>query len=80
MKVLTLVPAGWPCTLAECPPGLFVFNDKVGLKSEYRSESGDMETFCGDSGEYFWGGVHDPSEKAKLILQPVEVKWEEFER
>jgi len=23
--VLQIVPAGWPCTLEDCPPGLFVF-------------------------------------------------------
>lgn len=38
MREVRLVPHGWPCTLAECPPGPFVAVDRpdaLGFKTEY---------------------------------------------
>lgn len=56
-------------TLAECPPGLFLWNGTLGFKSEYGAMEPDDATngkhwkvgnradaYCADSGEYFWGG------------------------
>lgn len=48
-KDLVLIPNGWPCTLAECPPGLFMFGKCLGFKSEYAND-----IFVVDSGEAFW--------------------------
>lgn len=83
MRQLCLEPEGWPCTLSECPPGLFVFNDIVGFKSEYgaRDESGRIysEVFCADTGEYFWGGTSDKYKRELLVVQPVVVRWAEKE-
>jgi hypothetical protein len=75
MKHLVLEPSGWPCTLQECPPGLFVFYEHVGLKTEY----GDVEAYCGDSGEYFWAGTHTKAERNAVIVQPVSWRWDESE-
>lgn len=63
MKRLVLRPVGWPCALADCPPGLFVCDDVVGLKTEY----GNTEAYC-DSGERFC---------SKDLVQPCEALWEE---
>lgn len=77
MKRLVLEPSGWQCTLEECPAGLFVYENTVGFKSEYRT-NGIIEVFC-DSGEVFWGGVNSTKERDKLIVQPVVTEWEEYE-
>lgn len=69
MKKLVLVPDGWPCSLEECPPGLFLSENKnIGLKSEYRP-NGKVEAFC-DSGEYFCGEGQ---------VQPLRYYWEDGE-
>ncbi len=70
MKRLIIKPNGWPCTLLECPPGLFIYEDRIGLKSEYRTENGSIKAYCGSSGEYFCG-------KEDIIVQPVIAEWEE---
>jgi hypothetical protein len=72
MKTLELRPDGFPCTLAECPPGLFLHGENVGLKTEY----GATEAFC-DSGERFWGGVSRVDNLAKVIVQPLIYEWNE---
>ncbi len=80
MKVLNIIPNGWPCTLLECPPGFFVFNERLCFKSEYletgSSNPVEMEVFC-ESGEYFWGGTETKKERAELIVQPVITEWKE---
>ena len=73
MKRLVVIPAGWPCTYAECRPGFFVVDELLCLKSEYGSDG-----YC-DSGEAFWGGVSTEEERNKLIVQPVDAIWEEYE-
>jgi hypothetical protein len=80
MKRLLIEPHGWPCTLAECPPGFFLYQDDLCMKTEYVRESIDgkgPEAYC-DSGEAFWGGVSTNAECAKLVVQPVNTKWEEY--
>jgi hypothetical protein len=65
-KIYSIEPAGWPCTLGACPPGLFKFHEAFGFKSEY----GPLEAFVSESGEYFWGGAKSNEERALLIVQP----------
>lgn len=75
------------CTLAECPPGPFLFNGSLGFKTEYCAVlpkdvgggkvefnmSNWPEAYCMDSGEFFWGGAKTHAERAGLIVQPVDV-------
>jgi hypothetical protein len=90
VKRLTLEPVGWPCTLQECPPGLFLHGNEVCFKTEY----GRMETtgpvnvpgsevrwICGpctdaycESGEHFCVTTSD--ERELLMVQPLEYRWE----
>ena len=81
MRRLVILPQGWPCTLGECPPGFYLFQDDLCMKTEYVRESvggNGVEAFnCG--GEAFWGGASTNAECAKLIVQPVSVRWEEYE-
>ncbi len=72
MKRLELNPHGWPCKLTECPPGLFLYNDSVCMKTEY----GDIEAYC-DTGEAFSGGGAEPEKRAALIVQPLVSNWVE---
>lgn len=71
-------------TLAECPPGLFLWNGTLGFKSEYRAmEPVDAtngkhwkvgnraDAYCADSGEYFWGGTSNHDDRAKLLVYPI---------
>jgi hypothetical protein len=74
LKKLVLKPDGWPCLLIECPPGLFVFKDSVCMKSDYRTDKGELEAF-NEAGEFFWGGVETYAEREKLIVQPVTSEW-----
>lgn len=69
-------------TLDACPPGLFMFGDTLGFKSEYRSLAGDRESiegagwksdaYCVESGEYFWGGMSNWRRREALMVQPVD--------
>lgn len=87
MKCMTLKPDGWTCTLAECPPGFFVFQDDLYLKTEYsatlNSVEGEPEAYC-SSGEVFWGGakgvngVETCKIRRQLVVQPVLVHWQEL--
>jgi hypothetical protein len=82
MKHLCLEPEGWPCPLSECPPGLFVFNNIVGFKSEYGRVDEDRrysDVFCADSGEYFWGGESNKEAREALVVQPVKAHWVDVE-
>lgn len=66
-----------PVTLRDCPPGLFSFNGTLGFKSEYLTESKShpgawqSDAYCVSTGEYFWGGTTNPSEREKLLVEPV---------
>jgi len=67
-----------PCSLSDCPPGLFWFNGMLGMKTEYRTESVSRpgclqcDAYVVASGEYFWGGVSDPREREKLMVTPID--------
>ncbi len=71
--VYVLEPAGWPCTLAACPPGpFFSEGNHLGFKSEYRTTDGKIEAF-NEAGEFFWGGTETADERIQLIVQPLNV-------
>lgn len=74
MKKLVLNPNGWPCTLDECPTGLFVFNHSVCMKTEYKTNNSELEAF-NEAGEFFWGGTESCVAREKLIVQPVIAEW-----
>lgn len=72
-------------TLAECPPGLFLFEGSLCFKSEYGAmEPADTtngkfwkvgnraDAYCADSGEYFWGGTSNHDDRAKLLVYPID--------
>jgi hypothetical protein len=91
MKRLVLEPQGWPCTLEECPPGLFLHRDSVGFKTEYRAmESVGPTNVPGDevrwragrhpdayceSGEYLC--TADPTTRDEIMVQPLVASWED---
>jgi hypothetical protein len=77
-RTLQLMPEGWPIALRDCPPGLFVFEDAVGLKSEYGNGNGGNGCYC-DTGEMFWGGTATPDKRDSLMVQPVIAKWVEVD-
>lgn len=60
------------CTLAECPPGLFIFNGGIGFKSEYSTPEGSPDAYVVSSGEYFWGGTSDRKARDALVVIPIE--------
>jgi|WetSurSiteA1Bulk_404760.scaffolds.fasta_scaffold298351_2 hypothetical protein len=76
MKRLEIVPDGWPCRFAECPPGLFVYNNTLCTKTDY--EGMHAEAFC-SSGETFWGGTTNGEDRKKLIVTPCSARWKEEE-
>lgn len=75
MRRLVMVPDGWPCTLRECRPGHFVWDDCLCFKDEY-AEAGNSYN---EAGEVFWGGVKTASERDALVVQPVAPVWQEYE-
>lgn len=69
MKQRILQPVGSPCTLAECPPGLFLF---VGPDNEVGFKGGREEIYTVGSGDYFWGNGRVP--RWELIVQPCRIE------
>ena len=69
MRSLVIEPKGWPCALAECPSGLFLFEDYLGFKSEYK------DPYVVGSGEAFWGGTSKEEERDALTVQPCRHVW-----
>lgn len=61
------------CRLDQCPPGLFLADGCLGLKTEYRTGAGWTEAFVVASGESFSGGASSPEDREALIVTPVEV-------
>jgi hypothetical protein len=69
---------GGPVTLDECPPGLFLWDGHLGLKTEYAEvvDTADgrrvrVDAYVVESGEFFWGGTKSLKQRAGLIVQPV---------
>lgn len=64
------------CTLADCPPGLFMFNGTMGFKSEYTTTLENprryqCDAYVVESGEYFHGGAKSTQDRAALIVIPL---------
>lgn len=78
MKRYTLTPFGWPCRLAECPPGPFRHGDGFGFRTEY-GFGNVIEVFCLDTGEVFCGKANNLAARAGLIVQPCVGEWEEYD-
>lgn len=84
MKRLVLNPVGWPCTLAECPPGLFLsfFGNEQGdvcLKTDYPKPGTRLSDAYCDNGDAFWGGAQTKADREALRVQPIEATWEEID-
>jgi hypothetical protein len=87
MKKLIIEPAGWPCKLRECPPGLFVTDmDTLCIKTDYpkqiRGPQGlpgpyVTDAYC-SNGDSF-SGIADDKLREELIVQPVKAVWVETE-
>ncbi len=66
-------------TLAECPPGFFLFGGDVHFKTEYATEipKGSLmfwpDAYCGSSGEFFWGGAKTHEDRARLMVRPLDI-------
>jgi peptidyl-tRNA hydrolase len=65
-----------PCTLAECPVGLFVSSyGTLCLKSEYGNNEGRIDAYIVDSGEFFWGeNPQTIANQRRQIVRPVTVR------
>jgi hypothetical protein len=75
MKRLVMVPDGWPCSLGESRPGFFIWQDNLCFKDEYGSAGNSFNS----AGEIFWGGVTTKEDRSRLVVQPVEPTWEEYD-
>jgi hypothetical protein len=81
---IVIKPTDFPCSLDECLPGPFVTMGKdglelVGFKSEYRTPNGNAEAFCGNTGEFFWGGAKDHEARSRMQVWPCQFAREEDE-
>ena len=65
---IELVPSGFPCRLANCPPGPFLYGDNVGMKSVHDS------VYVVNNGDAFWGDTDKGACRNDLIVQPLDVK------
>ena len=52
---------------------LFMFNETLGMKTEYSTEHGAIEAYIVDSGCMFWGGTDLPKVQRNLLVYPVDV-------
>lgn len=60
--------------LCDLPKGsLFLFENTLCLKSEYRTDAGAIEAHIVGTGEMFWGGAKTPEEQSMLLVTEVEV-------
>lgn len=59
--------------LDQAPPGLFIFGDCLGFKTEYRTNEGRVEAYVVASGEFFAGGTSTVAERNALMVTPVEI-------
>ncbi len=75
MRQLIAKPNGWPCTLADCPPGHMAGTGEraksVWFKSEYFTDKGKIEAY-NEAGEFLCVEPHE-------MVQPIVFVWEESE-
>lgn len=72
LKDLAIKIKGAPCSLWDCPPGLFLFGDILGYKSDNNYNDGFVDAYCFDTGESFWGGSKSREAQGQLQVQPLE--------
>ena len=53
---------------------LFMYNETIALKSEYRTENGAIEAFIVGSGEMFWGGTSTAKDQCNLEVIELQIK------
>jgi hypothetical protein len=63
------------CTLADCPIGLFLYQDTLCFKSEYGDNDGFVHAYIVWSGEYLWGSPNAKTkyEQSQLMVLPLKV-------
>lgn len=70
---IKLFPKG-KTTLGKLPSGsLFLKDETLCLKTEYRTDNGAIEAFIVGSGEMFWGGTDNAKDQANMEVTEVEV-------
>lgn len=52
---------------------LFIHGGTIGLKSEYRTDSGAIEAFIVGTGEMFWGGTNTGDKQRELLVKPFSI-------
>lgn len=52
---------------------LFIHGSTIGLKSEYRTDSGAIEAFIVGTGEMFWGGTNTGDKQRELLVKPFSI-------
>lgn len=62
--------AGEPTTLAECPPGLFVFEGELAVKTRENLKNGRAQAYSVSDGEFFMGGSSG-APRESLVVRPV---------
>lgn len=72
---MKLVVAQLGCPLRECPAGLFLFDGSLHFRSEYRNENKQVEAFCLEGGEFFWGGAKSNEDREALTVTPVTLEF-----
>lgn len=65
---------GEPCTLVDCPPGLFWGEGDWGAAFGFKSEYGD-DAYVVESGEFWWGGAKTHPERREQLVRPVALGW-----
>ncbi len=73
MRQLIINPEGWPCSLRECPPGHFLWEDTLCFKTEYCKDQNEteMEVYNGAGERFCYKG------NGTEIVQPIVINWEE---
>ena len=66
--ILIVVPDGWPCSLEDCPPGFFVFQNQLCFKTEYGGA--EMQYFNSGGEHFVIRGIE---------VTPVSALWKEEE-
>ena len=78
-KIDKLVGSNDPCSLANCPIGLFrSAGGELCLKTEYGNNEGRIDAYIVSSGEFFWGDAPQTIEnQRRQVVEPVYI--EEFD-
>lgn len=68
------IQIGEPVTLAECPVGLFLYDQTLALKTEYGDNEGRIDAYIVETGEFFWGGTMSKADQRQLVVRPVAIR------